>query len=99
VFWKINKYSILIFALCFFVTGAILENGLLKKHPENHLIVDFEKQLHQNEKELQVLLQQMADLAKDENFEGDFAEVLNLNQPEINLVEEKGFGFLVYRSG
>jgi two-component system, NtrC family, nitrogen regulation sensor histidine kinase NtrY len=99
VFRKINKYSILIFAVCFFVTAAILENSLLKKHPEIHLIEDFQAELHQNEKELQFLLNQIIALAEKDNFDGNFAEHLNLNKLDIDLMEEKGFGFLVYRSG
>lgn len=97
MFWKINKYSILLFALVFFVTAAILENGLLKKHPEKHLIDDFQQELHQNEERLHDRLQQIVSLAKQEDFDGNFAEHLNQDQTPIGLVKDTGFGYLVYK--
>lgn len=99
MFLKINKYSILIFALCFFVAAAFIENKLLKKHPEKHLIEDFQENLQQKEKELNLLLDQITALAKKENFDGNFADQLNLTQLNPDLLEKKGFGFLVYREG
>jgi two-component system, NtrC family, nitrogen regulation sensor histidine kinase NtrY len=95
VFWKINKYSILIVALCFFVSAAIIENGLLKKHPETHLIRDFQEQLQKNELELEMQVQQIESLAKSEAFDGNFFGNLNLAS---DLLEEKGFAFLVYKN-
>jgi len=96
VFWKINKYSFLIFALCFFVAAAIIEHGLLKQHPETHLIKNFQKQLHQHEKELKNRLNNIAVLAEQENFDGNFTGSLNLSS---RLLEESGYGFLVYQNG
>lgn len=93
---KINKYSFLIFAICFFVAAAIIENGLLKQHPETHLIEDFQKKLLQHEQNLQTRLDELAVLAQDENFDGNFAGTLNLSS---QLLEENGYGFLIYRDG
>jgi len=95
VFWKINKYSILIVALCFFAAAAIIENGLLKKHPETHLVRDFQEQLQKNEQELDRHIQQITSLVKSEGFDGQFFGNLNLAS---NLLEEKGFAFLVYKN-
>ncbi|WP_372950094.1 ATP-binding protein [Mariniphaga sp.] len=95
MFWKINKYSFLIFALCFFAAAAIIENGLLRQHPETHLIEDFQKQLHQHEKELKLRLNDIAALAQQENFDGNFTGSLHLSS---RLLEESGYGFLVYQS-
>jgi signal transduction histidine kinase len=96
VFWKINKYSFLIIALCFFVAAAIIENGLLRQHPETHLIEDFQEQLRQHEKELKSQVTDIALLAEQENFDGSFTESLNLSS---RLLEERGFGFLIYQNG
>lgn len=90
---KINKYSFLIFAVTFFVAAAIIENGLLKKHPETHLIEDFQESLLQHEQQLKARLNDLAELAQQENFDGNFTGTLNLSS---QLLEESGYGFLVY---
>ncbi len=96
MFEKINKYSLLIFAVTFFVTAAIIENGLLKKHPETHLIEDFQKELLKREHELQTRLTELEALARKDNFDGNFSGNLNLSS---RLLEENGYGFLVYHNG
>jgi signal transduction histidine kinase len=96
VFWKINKYSFLIFALSFFVAAAIIENGLLRQHPETHLIEDFQEQLHQHEKELKSQLNDIVVLVEQENFDGNFTGSLHLSS---RLLEERGYGFLIYQNG
>jgi two-component system, NtrC family, nitrogen regulation sensor histidine kinase NtrY len=73
---KLNKYSYLIFAVCFFTAAAIIENGLLKKHPEIHLIQDFQEQLLTNEKELNTQIDKIAGLISDQNFDGSYFELL-----------------------
>jgi signal transduction histidine kinase len=93
---KINKYSFLIFAISFFAVAAIIENGLLKQHPETHLIEDFQEKLLLHEQELQNRLNELAALAQEENFDGNFSGNLNLSS---QLLEEAGYGFLVYRNG
>jgi len=95
VFEKVNKYSFLIFAVVFFAAAAIIENGLLKKHPETHLIEDFQEKLLQHDQELQARLNELAALAKEDNFDGDFSGNLNLSS---QLLEESGYGFLVYHN-
>lgn len=90
-----NKYSFLIFALCFFGAAAIIENGLLKKHPETHLIRDFQEKFNQHEKELELKLTKVSALAEDENFDGNFSGNLDLSS---GLLHDKGFGFLIFRN-
>ncbi len=93
---KLNKYSYLIFAICFFVAAAIIENGLLKKHPENHLIADFQEKLIQHEKEMETHLAEIAKMLPSEDFLGTFNQYLNDNNL---MLEDKGVGFLVYQEG
>jgi two-component system, NtrC family, nitrogen regulation sensor histidine kinase NtrY len=93
---KLNKYSYLIFAVCFFIAAAIIENGLLKKHPEIHLIQDFQEQLLTNEKELNTQIDKIAGLISDQNFDGSYFEVLNNH---TRFIDETGFAYLVYHSG
>lgn len=93
---KLNKYSYLIFAISLFVVAAIIENGLLKKHPEDHLIADFQKKLIQHEKEMELHLEEIAAMLPSEDFLGTFNQYLNDNDL---MLEEKGVGFLVYQDG
>ncbi len=96
MFEKINKYSFLILAVAFFAAAAIIENGLLKKHPETHLIEDFQKKLLDNEKEMHRRLNELASLAGDADFDGSFQGRTDFTS---QLLEETGFGFLVYQNG
>jgi signal transduction histidine kinase len=93
---KLNKYSYLIFAVCFFTAAAIIENGLLEKHPEIHLIQDFQEQLLTREKELNKQVEKIAGIVSDQNFDGSYFEVLKNN---THLLEETGFAYLVYKAG
>jgi len=93
---KLNKYAYLVFALCFFVSAAIIENGLLKKHPEVHLIQDFQEQVITHEAELNAQVAKIAGIITNENFDGSFFEALKQYTTSLN---ESGVGFLVYQSG
>lgn len=93
---KLNKYSYLIFAICFFTAAGIIENGLLNKHPEIHLIKDFQEQLLTQENELNKQVEKIAGIVSNENFDGSYFEVLKNN---TRLLEETGFAYLVYRKG
>ena len=73
---RLNKYTYLVFALCFFVAAAIIENDLLKQHPEIHLIRDFQKQLLNHEKELNTQVAKIAEIITDDNFDGSYFESL-----------------------
>lgn len=79
-----------------FTVAAIIENGLLKKHPETHLIDDFREKIHQNEEELSSYINDIISSLENEAFDNSFPTVLNKYNP---LLEEQGFGFLVYQSG
>lgn len=93
---KLNKYTFLITAVGLFVTAAIIESGLLKKHPEKHLIIDFQKKLNQNETVMNSNLEEIARIVSAPDFEGNFFEGLgNFTLP----VEESGAGYLVYQQG
>ncbi|MBT6766329.1 MAG: hypothetical protein HOA90_17520, partial [Prolixibacteraceae bacterium] len=96
MFLKFNKYSYLVLAICFFVAAAIIENYLLKEHPENHLIEEIQEKLIANEKELLFHLEKIAELISSNDFDGDFNSYLNENNL---LLEENGTGFLVFKSG
>ncbi|KAF0237247.1 MAG: integral membrane sensor signal transduction histidine [Prolixibacteraceae bacterium] len=93
---KLNKYSYLIFAVCFFTAAAIIENGLLKKHPEIHLIRDFQEQLLASENELIAQIEKIDGIVSAQNFDGSYFEVL---KNYTRFPEETGFAFLVYHSG
>jgi signal transduction histidine kinase len=96
VFSKLNKYSILTIALSLFAIAAIVENGLLRKHPETHLVNDFSKNFHQNEKELASYIAEITRALNSEDFDGNFPGYLSEHN---RLLEEEGFGFLIYESG
>ncbi len=93
---KLNKYSYLIFAICFFTAAAIIENGLLKQHPEIHLIEDFQDQLLTHEKKLDTQINKIAEVVTNSNFDGSFFEAL---KNYTTLINESSFGYLVYQSG
>jgi len=93
---KMNKYSYLIFAVCFFTAAAIIENGLLKKHPENHLIQDFQEQLLTNNKVLITSTEEIAAIVLSDDFDGSYFEEL---KDYTTLLDETGVGYLVYREG
>jgi len=93
---KLNKYSYLVFAVCFFTAAAIIENGLLKKHPENHLIQDFQEQLLTQENELNKQVENIAGIVANKDFDGSYFESL---KNYTSVIDETGVGYLVYQSG
>ena len=93
---KLNKYSYLVFAVCLFLAAAIIENGLLKQHPEVHLIQDFQNQLIAHEKELKTQVTKIANIITDKDFGGSYFEDL---KSYTSVLDESGIGFLVYNSG
>lgn len=92
---RLNKYSYLIFAVCLVVIAAITENGLLKKHPEDHLIRDFQQKLLENERKMDQYLKEIRLIISGDNFDGNFNEALSAYNV---LLEQSGVGFLVYHS-
>lgn len=93
---KLNKYIYLAVAICFFIIAAIIENNLLRKHPESHLINEFQKELLLNEKNVVLQTQQIAAIISSADFDENFFDALKeFNRP----VEETGMGFLVYQFG
>jgi signal transduction histidine kinase len=93
---KLNKYSYLIFAICFFTAAAIIENGLLKKHPENHLISDFQEQVLTRENELNKNIGNITAVISGSDFDGSYFEAL---KNYTTLMDETGVAYLVYQSG
>ena len=96
MFSKLNKYSILTIAFSLFAIAAIIENGLLQKHPETHHVNDFREKFHQNEKKLSDYIGEISRTLRSEDFDGNFPGYLSEHN---RLLEEEGFGFLIYESG
>ncbi len=92
---KLNRYSYLIFAISLFVIAAIVENGLLKKHPEIHLVEDFQEQLIKQERELSEQVQKIGEIVASDSFDGSYFEQLKSFTSDI---DKSGFGYLVYES-
>ncbi len=92
---KLNKYTYLILAVGIIIAAAMIENGLLRKHPETQLIADFQSRLIGNENQLQQKLQVLKKDLKDSNF--DIFEEDYFKQ-KLTQINETGFGFLVYRN-
>ncbi len=93
---KLNKYVYLILAIGLFVTAAIIETGLLNRHPEARLIKDFQKQLIDDENRLEQNLKDISGIIHQDDYWSELNNYLNTNGL---LVEEKGVGFLIYVSG
>lgn len=93
---KLNKYSYLIFAICLFTIAAIIENELLKKHPENHLINDFREQLLNQQNKLNQQIDEISSIISDNDFDGSYFDAL---KSYTTLVDETGVAYLVYQSG
>ena len=93
--FKFNKYSYLIVAICFFVIAAIIENGLLKQHPEIHLVEDFQGDLTKKEGLLEAKLNEALKVISF-GIDGDVSDALD---DSGLFVEEEGFGFLVFQEG
>ncbi len=92
---KFNKYSYLIIAICFIVVAAVIENGLLKKHPETHLVENFETELINNEKVLITHLNNILEVIKSTDNE-NISEAINESGLHLS---EPGFGYLVFQNG
>lgn len=93
---KLNKYSYLIFAISFFTIAAIIENGLLKKHPENHLIGDFRDQVLIQQNKLNKQIEQISAIISANDFDGSYFEAL---KDYTSPVDESGIAYLVYKTG
>lgn len=93
---RLNKYSYLIFAIGFFIAAAIIENDLLRKHPETHLIWDFQEDLQQNEALLEQQASQIEKVISSPDFDGSIFE--DLKEYCVPL-DKNGMAFLVYQNG
>lgn len=93
---KLNKYTFLIFALSFFALAAIVENHLLREHPETHVIEDIQKRLHKFELELTTQTLTISTAITDSTFDGSYFETL---KNHITPIDETGTAYLVYDSG
>ena len=92
---KLNKYTYLVLAIGILITAAVIENGLLKKHPETRLIQEFQVKLNENEKELHLRLEKLGKELADTGLEmlGEIYYAQKQTQ-----ISETGFGFLVYEN-
>lgn len=93
---KLNKYSYLVFAISLFTIAAIIENGLLRKHPENHLISDFRDEVLIQEKKLNKHINQISAIISANDFDGSYFEAL---KDYTTLVDQSGMAYLVFKSG
>ncbi|WP_167615932.1 sensor histidine kinase [Maribellus sediminis] len=92
---RINKYTFLFLALGIIIAAAIIENGLLKKHPETSLIQEFQAQIIHNENELHLRLDKFRDQLSKEDLDMVIEQYYS---QKLTLVRETGFGFLVYEN-
>lgn len=92
---KLSKYTYLVLAIGIIVVAAIIENGLLRKHPETRLIQDFQAQLIDNEQELHQRLDRFGNQLEEEGLE---AIIEDFYTHKETLVRQTGFGFLVYEN-
>ena len=92
---KLSKYTYLVLAVGMIIVAAIIENGLLRKHPETRLIQEFQTQLIQNEKELQRRLTNFGSQIESDGLETVIEDFYTQKE---TLVRQTGFGFLVYEN-
>ncbi len=93
---KLNKYVYLVLSICMFVMAAIIENGLLNKHPEKRLIEIFQEQLVADENRLEKKLEDISGIIGQQDYWGELNSALNSNGL---LLDTEGVGFLIYVSG
>ena len=93
---KLNKYTYLILAVCFFVIAAVFENGLLHKNPEQRLIRGFQAKLIKNEKVLARHVEKISELVSSDDYFSDLHSYIGEKKLKF---DENGTGFLVFRNG
>lgn len=93
---KLNKYSYLILAVCFFTAAVIIENHYLRSHPETHLIKNFQNRLNGYEAEMERQITGIINTVADSNFDGMYFESLNSLSESV---DESGVGYLVFKGG
>ncbi|MBN1984871.1 MAG: GHKL domain-containing protein [Prolixibacteraceae bacterium] len=93
---KLNKYIYLTVSVGLFLTAAIIENGLLNRHPEEYLIDDFQAQVIADENRLEKSLLDISQIITEEDYWGELNNYLKNNDL---LLEEEGVGVLIYNSG
>lgn len=91
---KFNKYIFLASAILLIVTAAFIEYRLLQKHPEKHLVEDFQVKLNLNEGELVNLMETVKSKISSKNFKGNIWESFNNLLPEI---DDCGKAIMVYK--
>ncbi|MBK6285016.1 MAG: hypothetical protein IPF54_22375 [Draconibacterium sp.] len=68
----------------------------MKQHPEVHLIEGFQNQLLTHENRLNTQIDKIAEDITSSGFEDSYFEDL---KSYTSLINESGFGYLVYQSG
>ena len=92
---RLNKYTYLFLALGIIVAAAVIENSLLRQHPETRLVQEFQAQLIQNENELHTRLEKIKPFLEEDDID-TYIEDFYLQKE--TLVQQTGFGLLVYEN-
>jgi len=92
---RLNKYTYLILALGIIIAAAIIENGLLRKHPETSLVQDFQQKITENENELSLRLAKVKHYLANNELD---AYIENFYTQKETMVQQSGFGILVYKN-
>ena len=82
-------------ALGLFVIAAIIENDLLEKHPEKHLVEDFQIKLNKSETSILAKIQEISDTIVSKKIDDNFIEYFG--NDSFNSLK-KGTGFLIYKN-
>lgn len=92
---RLNKYTYLILALGIIIAAAIIENGLLRKHPETRLVQDFQQKLTENERILDLKLDQVKRYLANDELE---SYIEDFYAQKETMIQQSGFGILIYQN-
>ncbi len=90
----LKKYLFLLLALACFLLAALLEKGLINKHPEKMLVRHFQRELSEKEAELAYHMEEINETLNDTLFYGNYLESF---QPYNDMFQEHGYGFLIFK--
>ncbi len=91
---KQNKYTYLILAIGFIIAATIIENILLKNHPEATSIQEFQQKLVKNEQKLHRRLSGIKQELENKDIEAFLDDFYAQKNTRVN---QSGFGYLIYQ--